>query len=109
MTFDFRWRHPRHAALVCLRAVFDVFTTFDVVWSVDIGELHVLVMTSRACISERALVRVSCSGFWSICAIFISANDVQRDCYKKGNRKKGIEKVAATRVKEENDSGGSCE
>jgi hypothetical protein len=30
-TFDFRWRHARHAALICLRFVVDVFATSDFV------------------------------------------------------------------------------
>lgn len=56
LTFDFRWRHPRHAALVCLRLVFGVFITPDIVCSVDIGELDVLVVTSRGVVSERVCV-----------------------------------------------------
>lgn len=30
-TFDFRWRHARHAALICLRFVVDVFAASDLV------------------------------------------------------------------------------
>jgi hypothetical protein len=68
-TFDFRWRHPRHAALVCRRFVVDAFAASDLVRGVNIGEPDVLVIISLGCVSAR--VDVSFSGSSSICAIFI--------------------------------------
>jgi hypothetical protein len=50
-TFDFRWRQARQAALVCLRFVLDSFVTLVV--GGGVGELDVLVVISRGCVSVR--------------------------------------------------------
>jgi hypothetical protein len=80
-TFDFRWRQARHAALVCLRFVLEIFITLDV--GGGVGELDVLVVISRGCVSVRVFC-MSWVGWSSICSIFISGRTVsEKKRYRK--------------------------